>query len=70
MKMTSSGSAVAGLTKELSRSWDDKKTSWRDQKALEFEQRYLNKLFDSVDSAMAVIDKLDKAVEQVRRDCE
>tara|TARA_R110002096_G_scaffold91625_7_gene207274 strand:- start:12141 stop:12353 length:213 start_codon:yes stop_codon:yes gene_type:complete len=70
MNMNASKARLAGSTKELSRKWEATRAYWRDQKALEFEARYLSGLFENVDTAVTVIDKLDKIVAKVRKDCE
>jgi hypothetical protein len=68
--MKSSSSRLGGLTKELRAQWQDTKACWKDAKSQEFEQRYLEELFTSVDRTVTVIDQLDKLVSKVRKDCE
>ncbi len=68
--MNASGSRLSAITKQLYLDWQQTKTLWDDAKSQEFEQKYLQELFATVDKSVAVIDQLDKLVTQVRRDCE
>jgi hypothetical protein len=70
MSLSASKIRLAALTKELSVNWRETKESWRDVKAQEFEQNYLQELFDSVDAAVGVMDQLDKVLKKIRTDCE
>jgi hypothetical protein len=58
------------LTRELMRNWEETRSSWRDAKAQEFEQRYLRELRAQVDKAAVAIEKLDELLNRVRDDCE
>ncbi|MEO6183721.1 MAG: hypothetical protein ABIP71_11615 [Verrucomicrobiota bacterium] len=70
MSLNANRSRLAALTKALSNDWKQTKESWRDAKAQEFEQRYLEELFDGVDTAVAVMDQLDKLLNKIKTDCE
>ena len=70
MNINTSAAGLAGMTKELMRAWDDTSASWRDAKAQEFAQTYLLPISDAVQSLAVVADKLDRAISQVREDCE
>jgi hypothetical protein len=70
MSLSGSKSRLAAITKELSLQWSDTKNHWRDAKALEFERRYLQELFVSLDRTMTAIEKLDDVLKKVRSDCE
>ncbi len=70
MSIDSTRARINGLTKALSASWGDAKHSWRDAKCRQFEERYLDELFASVDSAGTVIEKLERTIKQMRKDCE
>ncbi|MEM7010321.1 MAG: hypothetical protein AAF585_02455 [Verrucomicrobiota bacterium] len=69
MRLNTAKSRLASVSKELNRQWENTKIVWRDQKALEFEQRYMNPMFESVENALAAIEKLDKVISKVRNDC-
>ena len=70
MSLSASKTRLAALTKELSVNWRETKESWRDAKSADFEQNYLQELFDSVDAAVGVMDQLDKVLKKIRTDCE
>jgi hypothetical protein len=70
MSMSGSKSRLTGITKELSRKWDQTKNYWHDAKCQEFEHRYLEELFADVDKTVAIIEKLDELLKKVRSDCE
>lgn len=61
---------LLGLTKELFADWAVTKDSWRDAKALEFEKRFIEDLNAGVSAAVTNIDALERALNQVRSDCE
>lgn len=69
MRLNTAKSRLASVSKELSHQWENCKIVWRDQKAVEFEQRYMTPMFDSVENALAAIEKLDKVISKVRNDC-
>ncbi len=68
--MKVSGARLAGLTKELRVQWLNTKAYWKDAKCEEFERKYMEELFASVDRAVTVIEQLDKLLNKVRTDCE
>jgi hypothetical protein len=70
MSAAGSKSRLVSAAKELSVKWADTKNYWRDEKSLEFERKYLQELFISVDRAVNVIEKLDELLKKVRSDCE
>jgi hypothetical protein len=70
MSMAGSKSRLAGATKELQLKWQQTKDYWRDQKSMEFEQKFLQELFASVDKTVVIVEKLDELLKKVRHDCE
>ena len=68
--MKVSGARLAGLTKELRAQWLDTKNYWKDAKCQEFEHKYMEELFASVDRAVTVMEQLDKLLSKIRTDCE
>ena len=68
--MSASGSRLEAITKQLRVDWQQTKNYWADAKCLEFEQKYLQELFATVDKSVAVIDLLDKLIGKVKKDCE
>ncbi len=63
-------SQLMTLTKDLLREWERTREDWRDEKADEFEREYLRDLESSVNRSLHVIDRLDRLVTKVRKDCE
>ena len=70
LTMHASGSRLEAITKELRLQWQQTKDYWADAKAQEFEQRYLQELFGTVDKTVAAIDQIDKLVTKIRNECE
>ncbi len=70
MSAIASKSKLLAAAKELSLKWQDTKNYWRDEKSAEFERRYLQELFISVDKAVSVVEKLDELLKKIRSDCE
>ena len=68
--MSASGSRLEALTKDLKVHWFQAKEYWSDAKSQEFEHKYLEELFASVDRAVLVIDQLDKLILKIKKDCE
>ena len=68
--MSAQGSRLAGITKELWGQWQQTKSSWRDNKAQEFEDKYLAELMSSIDKTVGVIEQLDKLINKIKKDCE
>jgi hypothetical protein len=58
------------LSKELLRNWAETKTEWRDNKALEFEQAFIEELRARIGKTTAAIEKLDALLAKVQDDCE
>jgi hypothetical protein len=70
MSLSGSRSRLAAISKELSLRWRETRHSWKDHKAVEFEQRYLDDLLARVDKTVTVVEKLDQLLAKVRSDCE
>jgi hypothetical protein len=70
MSLSANGKRLAVLTRELSNQWQMTKDYWKDAKSQEFERQYLEELVSSVDTAVTVIEQLDKLVARIRSDCE
>jgi len=70
MSMRNNGTRLAMVTKELTLQWQDTREHWRDTKSAEFEQKYMVELQSAVDTAVTVIEKLDKLLAKIRKDCE
>ena len=70
MSLGASRARLAALTKELVVKWGYTREAWQDTKSLEFERQYITELAADVDSALGVIDQLDKLAAKMRSDCE
>jgi hypothetical protein len=70
MNVGSNGARLSALTKELSQRWQETREEWLDAKSLEFDRKYMEQLISSVDSAVTVIEQLDKLIDKIRSDCE
>ncbi len=70
MRLNHHKGRLSGLSKELLRTWQDTQEVWQDRKCREFDQTYMQPLFDSVDHAVAAIDDLDRILQKLRNDCE
>ncbi len=68
--MNSSGARLSAITKELAVHWQQTRESWSDAKSLEFETKYLQELFSSVERTLTTVEQLDKVLSQIRKDCE
>jgi hypothetical protein len=70
MSLSWSKSRLAGLTRELASQWQQTKEAWRDGKSLEFEKKYMDELIGGVNTTLANIERLDKIISQIKKDCE
>ena len=70
MSLNASKSRLDAISKELSVHWEQTKNYWRDQKALDFEQKYLDELFRYSTKTILVLEKLEEILKKVRSDCE
>lgn len=68
--MSANGARLEAITKELRVKWQRTREHWPDAKSVEFEHKYLEELFSSVDRAVLVIDQLDKLISKIKKDCE
>ena len=68
--MSASGARLGAITKQLSVEWQQTKEFWADAKASEFEQKYLQELFSTVDKTVTVMEQLDKLINKIKHDCE
>ncbi|MEN9576336.1 MAG: hypothetical protein RL514_4191 [Verrucomicrobiota bacterium] len=70
MSLNPTRTRLATLTKQLSLRWKETREHWQDGRAADFEQRYLDELFNQVNVTGASIEALDHALAKIRRDCE
>jgi hypothetical protein len=70
MSTRSSAANLGQAMKTLRVEWQEARASWRDVKAQEFEQKYLEDLPGQVARAASVIEELDSLLRKVKADCE
>jgi hypothetical protein len=68
--MNAAGTRLGAITKQLMVQWQQTKEYWTDAKSVEFEQKYLQELFATVERTTGVIEQLDKLVSKIKKDCE
>jgi hypothetical protein len=68
--MNPTASRISGVTKDLYLQWHQTRDTWRDAKAEEFNQKYLQDLWSTVDKTLGVIEQLDQLLARIRKDCE
>jgi hypothetical protein len=66
----SSKARLGGLLRQLLIAWEQTQTTWTDQQAREFHQRYLVELIAEVEKSIAALDQLEKVVHRMKDDCE
>ena len=65
-----SAANLMAAAKELSMQWQETKESWRDVKAREFEERFLEPLPGYISRATRAMEEVDAILRKVRSDCE
>jgi hypothetical protein len=70
MSTAGSRAQLALATRQLMDRWDETRRSWRDQKAAEFEERYLSEVKETIGGAIRTLEELDQLLEKVHADCE
>ncbi len=68
--MTGAQNRLVILTRELLAAWGETRQDWRDEKAVEFEKRFLDELNTSVNAAVTNIDSLERILKQIHTDCD
>jgi len=67
---SANGARLAALSKDLLCRWQQTREQWRDNKAREFEDRFISELESAVNSALTGIADLERVINKVRSDCE
>ena len=70
MNLNGSKSRLAGLAKDISIRWSNTRIHWRDQRAAEFERRFMHELTPRVNQAVSAVEKLDELFKRIRKECE
>ena len=70
MNTRTSAANLAQAMKELTLEWQETRAQWRDAKAIEFDDTYLEILPQQVARATAAMEEIEALLKKVRRDCE
>ncbi len=70
MNLQANKGTLMAVSKELNQNWQHVKESWRDTKQNEFERTYIETLQTNINMAVDAMEKLDKVLNKIRRDCE
>jgi hypothetical protein len=70
MSTAANASTLAQAARELVRAWEQTKSQWRDVKAREFEETYIEPLPGEVERAVKVMAEIDLLLKKIRSDCE
>jgi len=68
--MNASRARLEALAKDLKLQWQQTKEHWADAKSREFEQKFLQELFITVERSASAIESLDKLITKIKKDCE
>lgn len=68
--MTGAQNRLVMLTRELLAAWGETRRDWRDEKAQEFEKRFLDELKSAVNAAGTNIESLERVLKQIHADCD
>lgn len=68
--MTGAQNRLILLTRELLSAWGETRQDWRDDKAREFENRFLDELNSAVNAAGTNIETLERVLKQIHADCD
>lgn len=70
MSLSGSKSRLSTVTRDLAQQWAATQNYWRDARSRDFDRRYMQELFISIDKTITVIEKLDELLKRVKSDCE
>jgi hypothetical protein len=69
MNVRESAAKLSVGAKELAAAWDETRSYWRDLKAQEFAEAYLEPIPHHVARAATVIEEIEALLRKVRSDC-
>ena len=70
MSTRSSAANLAQAMKDLSLAWQETRSQWRDTKAIEFDDQYLEVLPQHVARASSAMEEIEALLKKVRSACE
>ena len=68
--MTGAQNRLVMLTRELLTAWGETRQDWRDEKAIEFEKRFIEELNSGVNAAVTHVESLERILKQIHTDCD
>ena len=68
--MTGAQNRLVMLTRELLTAWGETRQDWRDEKAIEFEKRFIEELNSGVNAAVTHGESLERILKQIHPDCD
>jgi len=69
MSVGTSRGTLGTAAKNLTTSWQQTRSHWRDAKAREFEERYLVPLVEEISRVGPVLEELDAVLTKIRKNC-
>jgi hypothetical protein len=69
MSLNVSSGKLKDALKELRTSWDETRAHWKDDVALDFDQRHWQPLEIQTEIALRAIDRLSEELAKARQDC-
>jgi hypothetical protein len=70
MSASAGGAVLIQAMKELSAQWDQARSSWRDAKSLQFEEKFLAELPQHIRRSAEAMEEIEAVLRKVRSDCE
>lgn len=70
MSLKGCASTLGQASRQLSAEWQDLHDYWRDEKAREFEEKYLAPLPTLVRKSVEAMEELERVLRKVKADCE
>jgi hypothetical protein len=70
MSTQGSSSQLEAAWRDLATGWQHVQDDWRDVRAKEFEQMYLERLPNLITNARRAIEDIDSLLRKMRRECE
>jgi thymidylate kinase len=70
MNINATKARLSGLLKQISLQWEQTRSTWTDEKAREFHERYMTTLMAEAEKALTAMDRLEVLAKKVKEDCE
>lgn len=70
MSVASQRARLIGVVRTVQREWSYVAMGWRDARAREFSERYLDPFVDEINKVLPRLEELEVVMRKVRADCE